>query len=117
MKKKIADDMTPELLKEIVIKAIENMKKGGTLDIEVLLSKKDREKLQKSILSTMARAAKEAVTIKSADAIENGFRIGEMGKNSYVDFTDEAIAEAFKRYLNPHLVEILDIDLGLGREE
>ena len=64
----------------------------------------------------MSKEANAHLTFKGAKGIGGGFRIGERGKESYFDFSDEAIAEAFKRYLNPKLVEALDIDLGLDKE-
>jgi V/A-type H+-transporting ATPase subunit E len=116
VKKKVSEQLTSDVLKDVIVKAVENFKKEGSLDIEILVSEKEKEKLKKSLLGAFSKEAKEHLTLKGARAIEKGFRIGEKGKDSYVDFTDEAIAESFKKYLNPKLVEILDIGLGMDKE-
>lgn len=108
VREKVSGQLTTEVLKNIIVKAVENFSKESTLDIEVLVNEKDRDKLKKALFSALSKEAKARLTVKGTRAIEKGFRIGEKGKESYVDFSDAAITEAFKRYLNPRLVEILD---------
>ncbi|MEE9499969.1 MAG: hypothetical protein V3V42_01605 [Candidatus Omnitrophota bacterium] len=112
VKDNISRELTPDVLKEVIVSAVRNFRKGGTLDIEVLVSKKDRDKLQKSLFSALAKETKAHLTLTGASGIEKGFRIGEKGKDSYFDFTGEAITESFTRYLNPKLVETLNIGQG-----
>ena len=64
----------------------------------------------------LAKEAKQSVTIKGSKKLKKGFRIGKKGEESYIDFTDEALAEAFRKYLNPKLVEKLDIGLQISKE-
>lgn len=116
VKDKISGELTPEVLKEVIVRAVANFRKSGVLDIEVLVSKKDRDRLQKSLFSALAKDVKTHLTLTGAPGIEKGFRIGEKGKDSYFDFTGEAITESFTRYLNPKLVETLNIDLGPGKK-
>lgn len=116
VKDKISGELTPEVLKEVIVRAVANFRKGGVLHIEVLVSKKDRDGLQKSLFSALAKDVKAHLTLTGAPGIEKGFRIGEKGKDSYFDFTGEAITESFTRYLNPRLVETLNINLGLGKK-
>jgi len=111
---KVTDSLTPEMLKEIIVKAVENFSKGNDTTIEVLLNEKDRDKLEKAVFGDIKKEAKEYLKLKESKSVKKGFRIGEKGKESYFDFTDEAISEAFMQYLNPKLVEMLDIDLGIG---
>ncbi len=112
VKDNISGELTPDVLKEVIVSAVRNFRKGEALDIEVLVSKKDRDRLQKSLFSALAKEAKERLTLTGAPGIEKGFRIGEKGKDSYFDFTGEAITESFTRYLNPKLVETLNIGQG-----
>ncbi len=116
VKDNISRELTPDVLKEVIVSAVRNFRKGGALDIEVLVSKKDRDRLQKSLFSALAKDVKAHLTLTGAPGIEKGFRIGEKGKDSYFDFTGEAITESFTRYLNPKLVETLNIDLGPGKK-
>jgi V/A-type H+-transporting ATPase subunit E len=99
--------MPPAVLKEMIIEVSEKFKKEGLLDIEILLSEKDKKDLESTLLGVLKKEIKKGVTIKTSPSIEHGFLIGEKGKSSYYDFTDDAIAEAFTTYLNPKIVEIL----------
>lgn len=113
VKSNIQTDLNPTVLKDIILQAVEHSIKSGIMDIEVVVSDKDKKALEKRLFSALRKEAKEKVLLKESKDIGKGFRIGERGKNSYLDFTDQAIVEGFKRYLNPKLVDALDIDLGL----
>ncbi|MFH1753601.1 MAG: hypothetical protein ABH875_05405 [Candidatus Omnitrophota bacterium] len=115
VKAKVKEELSDDILKEVIVKAVENFGKGCDLDIEIVVSEKEREKLKKRLFADFSKEAKERFTLKGSSGIERGFRIGEKDKDSYVDFTDEAITGALKKYLNPKLVEILDIDLGIEK--
>ncbi len=107
VKQEVAREMPPAALKEMIIAVSEKFKKEGLLDIEILLSEKDKKDLENTLLSALKKEMKKGVTIKTSPSIEHGFLIGEKGKSSYYDFTDDAIAEAFTAHLNPKIVEIL----------
>ena len=117
VKEKVSSELATTVIREAIVKAIGNLKKDGMLDIEVMVNEKDRDKLEKALFSSFGKEAKKHLTVTGKKTIEKGFRIGEKGKESYFDFSDEAITEALKRYLNPKLVEILDIDLGLKKKK
>ncbi|MFC1480004.1 V-type ATP synthase subunit E [Candidatus Omnitrophota bacterium] len=106
-KENIAEELSPDVLKEMIIRLVESVTKQKQFDIEVLLSKKDKDALEGGLFAALKKEAKKGVTFKAAPGIEHGFRIGEKGGTSYYDFTDEAIMEAFKRYLNPKIAEVL----------
>jgi len=105
----ISQKLSSEDLKGIIIKTIENFKKGEAINIEVLLNKKDKDALEETLLHALKKDLKKGVTFKVSSSIKNGFRIGEKGKDFYYDFTDEAVAEAFSLYLNPKIAKILKI--------
>ena len=107
VKREVAREMPPAALKTMIIALAERFKKEGLLDVEILLSEKDKKGLESTLLSALKKEMKKGVTIKTSSGIEHGFLIGERGKSSYYDFTDDAIAEAFTTYLNPKIVEIL----------
>lgn len=108
LKQEISDKFTPETLQKIIIKVIENFK-DNSAELEVLVSQEDCKTLERVIFSGLAKEIKNRVSLKGVKSIEKGFRIGKKGENSYFDFSDEALVQAFKRFLNPKLVEILDI--------
>ena len=117
VKANVQDELSPTVLKDIILQAVEHCIKEGIMDIEVVVSPADKKALEKKLFAALRKEAKEKVLLKAGKGIEKGFRIGERDKNSYLDFTDQAIAEGFKRYLSPKLVDALDIDLGLKQEE
>lgn len=109
-KAQIADDLSPELMKEMLVKLAENMPKKESSDLEILLSEEDKGKVEKGLAARLQKELAQGVTIKVSKAVEHGFRIGEKGTNAYYDFTDEAVAEAFTSYLNPKIAKMLELD-------
>ena len=116
VKDKVAEELHPEALKDIIIKAVEHSIKAGIMDIEIVLNDKDKQALEKILFAALRKEAKEKVLLQEKESIQGGFRIGAKGSGSYLDFTDQAIADGFRRYLNPKLVDALDIDLGLKQD-
>jgi V/A-type H+/Na+-transporting ATPase subunit E len=113
VKDKVSEELTPDVLKDIIVKAVEHAMKEGVAEIEVVLSDKDKKVLEKTLFTALRKEARERVLLQQKDGVQGGFRIGAKGAGSYLDFTDGAIADGFKRYLNPKLADALDIDLGL----
>jgi V/A-type H+-transporting ATPase subunit E len=107
LKRQITETLSPEFLKDIMLKLIENFKKEGTLNIEILLGKSDKEKTEQAVLNSLSAEMKKGITFKISPSIDSGFRIGEKDKNYYYDFTDEALTEALRMYLNPKIIKIL----------
>ncbi len=108
IKRNISSQLSPDVIKDMLIKMVNSLKKDSNLEIEVLLSEKDRKAVEESLAAALSAEMKKGLTLKVSPNIESGFRIGEKGQNAYYDFTDEALAEAFKTYLNPKLAQILD---------
>jgi V/A-type H+/Na+-transporting ATPase subunit E len=113
VKEKVTEELNPEALKDIIVKAVEHAMKEGVAEIEVVLSDKDKKVLEKTLFGALRKEARERVLLQEKQGIKGGFRIGAKGAGSYLDFTDQAIADGFKRYLSPKLADALDIDLGL----
>ena len=117
VKEKISGELSADVLKEAILKAAQNLKKDGISDIEVVLGEKDKARLEKTLLKAFAEEAGKQIKVTGKKGMGKGFRIGEGGKDSFFDFTDSAIAEAFTKYLNPKLVEMLDIDVGPHKDK
>jgi V/A-type H+-transporting ATPase subunit E len=107
IKRDVSEQLSADVLKGMISQLSESITKNKQFDVEVLLSEKDKKEMEKVILGGLKKELKKGVEIKASPNIEHGFRIGEKGGSSYYDFTDEAIAEAFKAYLNPKIAEIL----------
>ncbi len=107
LKRQITETLSPEFLKDIIIKLVENFKKQDDLDIEVLLGKSDKEKTEQAVLNSLSAEMKKGITFKISPTIQSGFRIGEKDKNYFYDFTDEALTDALRMHLNPKIIKIL----------
>ncbi|MBN2040842.1 MAG: V-type ATP synthase subunit E [Spirochaetes bacterium] len=98
----LKDDVISELI-PVIIKEWSVKNKG----IDVLLSREDGKKLEKSLLNKLSDELKSGVEIKVHQGIKSGFRISEKDGESYYDFTDEGVAESLVQYLNPVLADII----------
>ncbi|MGB2600994.1 MAG: V-type ATP synthase subunit E [Candidatus Omnitrophota bacterium] len=107
IKRDVSEQLSPDVLKGMISQLTESITKNKKFDVEVLLSEKDKKQLEEMLLSGLKKELKKSVDIKASPNVEHGFRIGEKDGSSYYDFTDEAIAEAFKAYLNPKIAQIL----------
>jgi V/A-type H+-transporting ATPase subunit E len=108
LKRQITETLSLEFLKEMISKLIENFKKEDMHNIEILVGKKDKDRLEQMLLNSLGAEMKKGITFKISPSIETGFRIGEKDKNYYYDFTDEALTEALRMHINPKIIKILD---------
>ncbi len=110
VKKEVSAALKKDVLEKMIIKLAENFDRIGRSDqIEVLLSEEEKKELDATLFEALKQEMKKGVTLKSSPNIEKGFLIGEKGETSYYDFTDEAIAEAMKAYLNQKITDMLSI--------
>jgi V/A-type H+/Na+-transporting ATPase subunit E len=116
IKDRVSEELTPGALKDIIVKVVEYAMKEGVAEIDVILSGKDKKILEKTLFTALRKEAREQVLLQQKQGVQGGFRIGAKGAGSYLDFTDQAIADGFRRYLSPKLADALDIDLGLKQE-
>lgn len=107
VKKEVSSDLSKDVIKKMMGLLVENFKIEEDTEVEILLNDKDKQELEQFFLAELKETMKKGVTLKASPNIENGFRIGEKGQNSFYDFTDEAIAEAFRSFLNPKIMKIL----------
>lgn len=107
IKIKAGEALSPETMKDMMVRLAEKFSASGSAEIEVILSEQDKKEMELTFLSSLRDKVAGGVTLKASPAMEHGFRIGEKGGNAYYDFSDEAIEEAFKSYLNKKLSSIL----------
>ncbi len=113
-KQNIAEILDSGLLKDMVIKLVDGFIEKGETNLEILVNEKDKDKLEKAVLAELKGKAKEGISFKVSPGIENGFLIKEAEGGAYYDFTDEAITEAFKAFLNPKVTKMLKLDQANG---
>jgi V/A-type H+-transporting ATPase subunit E len=105
LKREVSQTLTPDVLKELILKVIG--KWSGKEGTEIVVSAKDKKRLQDILLKSLEKDLKDTVTIKVSKDISHGFRIGLKGENSYYDFSDESISALLKMFLNPSIKELV----------
>ena len=107
LREKIQKELTPDYLKEIIMKVITNWEPGKENSWQVLVNDKDKEQLKSALLKSFKEKVQGGIEIKTSRALENGFRIGLKGEDVYYDFSDESIVEAFSAFINPLIAELI----------
>lgn len=108
LEEKVGEAMTPEAMSVMISGLLSKTGEKNDVPMEALVSEKDKDGLEKLLTGQLKDRIKTGITVKVSPNIENGFRIGEKGKNNYYDLSDEAISEAFKTFLNPRIAKLLD---------
>ncbi|MFH1995626.1 MAG: V-type ATP synthase subunit E [Candidatus Omnitrophota bacterium] len=114
VKEEVSKELSGDNLHQVLIKVVESFAKEKDVDLEILLSEKDKDALEKALMKSLKDTLRKGVTLKAASGLEQGFRVGEKDKNFYYDFTDEAVTETFIRFLNPKVARIIAGAAGNG---
>ncbi len=99
--------LSPDEMSKIIIALIKEMSIAKEGEIIVSLKEKDMEKVERSLLHSLADEAKKRVALKASGEITGGFIISYDGGKSHFDFTDKAIAEYLSLQLEPKLAKLL----------
>ena len=105
-KTEISGTLNTELIKDLVVKMVENS--NDKVKLTTLVSKNDMESLEKLLLSKTKKSLKDSVEIKVDKGISKGFRIGVKGEDVFYDFTDESITGFLREFLNPSIQKMLN---------
>jgi len=106
-KREIGAAMSPDTLKELIVKIAENFEGR---ELEALVSAEDLPALKNFVLAKSREQLKTPVTIKVDKGISRGLRIGIKDSDVHYDFSDESIAEFLGEFLNPAIRELLKKD-------
>ena len=105
----VTSAFTPEVIKDVIIKIIENWDMTENFPgIEVLVDKKDLKKLEEALVKSLSEEWKNGVILKPVDNIQAGFQIGEKDGNVHYNFTSKGISEILSEYLNPQIAKFLE---------
>ena len=98
-------DQLAEVLVHVIDKALDQ--KTDIAAVEIVMTKKDKDHLEKSLLSKLQKKIKEPITFKSSDDLSGGFTISfDSGKSSF-DFSDVSLAQYLGNFLNAHVARIV----------
>jgi V/A-type H+-transporting ATPase subunit E len=98
---------TPEILEETIVTLVKSWSEKRGSDIQVLLSRKDLDKLEDALKHKLGDKIKEGFEMESSSNVEAGFRVAEKDGSAYYNFTAEGMAELLAEYLNPKLTKII----------
>lgn len=112
LKDKTGEALSAEFMAGLITKMIDKWSPKNSAIWEILVSKSDKEKIEKAIIASLKKEAKATIEVRVSKAVNKGFRIGIKGEDFHYDFTDQSILEALGEFLSPSLVAILDISNG-----
>lgn len=111
-KKQVSKSLTPDLIKQLIVKVVDNWVVQKNDVVEVLVNEDDKKKLEDLMLSLLKQEAGNMIEINIGKNVDKGFRIGIKGQDVYYDLTDESILEAIKEFINPSIATMLDNNNG-----
>ena len=107
----IVAESTKEALNiDVLEKMLVNMScadKQGETRIELLVSEADQKELVKFFAAKYSEKMGGGVELHVDNEILKGFKVSFADDHAYLDFTQEAIAEALTAFLRPKLAEIV----------
>ena len=112
LKQRCGEALSAEFMAGLITKIIDKWSLRSSVTWEVLVSKADKERIEKALLASLRGQVKATIEVKVSKTIDKGFRIGIKGEDLHYDFTDQSILEALGEFLNPSLTAILDANNG-----
>jgi V/A-type H+-transporting ATPase subunit E len=117
IKKEVAAVLTPEMLKEMILKILAAWKpQQPSQRAEVLLSPEDWRQLEDALRNSLQGVFRDGVVLRPIEGIAKGFRIGIEEENAHYDLTDEGIAELLSEYLSPRVARFFNDGDGSGSD-
>ena len=106
----MSEALSGDLLERMIFSVIEQNKESS---IELSVSEADKAALT-AFCAEQAKQSGQEIELVSDSEILSGFKVGFKGKNVYLDFTGEAVAEALATFLRPELAKTVS---GVAREQ
>ncbi len=108
----VAESTTDALNTEVLEQMLVNMaqscaEKQGETRIEMLVSEADQKELVKFFAAKYSDKMGHGIELHVDSEILKGFKVSFADDHAYLDFTQEAIAEALTTFLRPKLAEIV----------
>ncbi|WP_051694111.1 hypothetical protein [Desulfohalovibrio reitneri] len=97
------DDTVRDMLRNLT----ERCALGQGQDIAVLVSPEEEKELISFFADMYRDKMRQGIELHTDQDILKGFRVSFKNDSVYLDFTDEAVAEALSAFLRPHLAEIV----------
>ena len=108
--KSVAGALSGGLLEKMVLAVVEQNKESS---VELGVSESDKAALT-AFCAEQAKKSGQEIELVSDSEILSGFKVGFKGKNVYLDFSGEAVAEALASFLRPELAKTVS---SVAREQ
>lgn len=105
----VAEALNVEVLEKMMVKMAEayTAQQGAVGRVELLISPEDQKELVNFFVDRYRQKLGQGVELHVDNEIIKGFKVAFKEAHLYHDFTQEAIGEALKSFLRPHLSEIV----------
>ena len=107
--KEVEGSLSGDLLNNMITGVV-NTGSGG---VELVVSESDKAGLT-SFCSELAKKSGKEIELITDSEILSGFKVGFKDQNVYLDYTNEAVAEALAAFLRPELAKTVS---GVAREQ
>ena len=108
IKSECASSYSKDVLSKLVPETVKAWTKNADAsELSVLLSEKDLSSLESNLKSALKDEISKGLELKTDKTLSNGFRIGIKNGEAYYDYSAEAVADLFARYLNPRVASIM----------
>ena len=108
LRRQVGAALTPEALAAMVQHLVTQWSPGS--QVEVTVGEADRQRLEALLVVGLGQELKDSVTLRASPAVSHGFRFELRAGSVYYEFTDAAIAETLRAFLNPSLRAMLNGD-------
>ena len=111
VKECVGEAMTPDMMGKLVLEMEQSFlerKSGADVGIEVLLSKKDLENMDKLFKGALGKNLRSDPDISLGHDFTAGLKIGFKGNDLFFDFSDDALAEMICAYTGPRPAAIIN---------
>jgi len=103
-----ADALNTEVLEKMMVSMAKSCaEKQGETRIEMLVGESDQKELVKFFAAKYSDKMSHGIELHVDNEILKGFKVSFADDHVYLDFTQEAIAEALTAFLRPKLAEIV----------
>lgn len=111
--------LNTEVLEKMMVSMAESCaEQHGETRIEMLVSESDQDELVKFFTAKYSEKMSKGIELHVDNEILKGFKVSFADDHVYLDFTQEAIAEALTAFLRPKLAEIVGrVAKGEKKEE
>ena len=108
IKKPVKESLVEEdTLAQLMLTAIDSIKKDERSNWVVLLSQKDKDRISRYFEKNKVDLLQKGVQVEGADGIEYGFQIQPEEENFTIVFNDEAFYELFTPFLSLETIQLI----------